>query len=157
MRVRENFVLMGGTIYLCKTPVGEIDSFLVFVVPEGHCRTILNGCCQDSCHQQKERILALVAWRFWMAMKLHHVVDTCRCCKMFKGRRETATLCLILVSAPLELVHIDFTSIKMEWDLGKLPQVNNLLVITDHFTWYTQVLLLLIRRLRLWLRCSMIT
>ena len=44
LRVRKNFILRGGIIYLHKTPVGEIDSFLVFIVSEGHCRTALNGC-----------------------------------------------------------------------------------------------------------------
>ena len=39
---------------------------------------------------------------------------------------------------PLELVHIDFTSIETEWDLGKPPQVNDVLVITGHFAWYAQ-------------------
>ena len=43
-------------------------------------------------------------------------------------------LCVI----PFQLVHVDFTSIETEWDLGKPPQVNDVLVIRDHFTWYTQ-------------------
>ena len=141
MRVRENFRLRGDIIYLQKTLVGEIDSFLVFVVPEGHCQTTLNGCHWDGCHQHKERTLALAAERFWwsgMVSELHYMVDTCRRCKMFKGRSKTALLHPILVSAPLELVHVDFTSIETEWALGKLPQVNDVLVITDHFTRYAQ-------------------
>ena len=100
-RVRENFMLSRGIIYLDKMSVGELDSFLVFMVPEGYCRTTLNGCHQNGCHQWKERTLAQVAKRFWwpgMATELHHIMVTCRHCKMFEGRGETASLCPILVS-----------------------------------------------------------
>ena len=111
------------------------------MVPEGHHRTALNRCHQDGYHQCKERTLALAAERFWwpgMAMELYHGMNACRWCKMFKGRRETTPLHLILVSTPLELVHINFMSIETEQDLAKPPKVNDMLVITDHYIHYTE-------------------
>ena len=33
-------------------------------------------------------------------------------------------------------MHVDFTSIKADMELNKLPGVKNVLVITDHFTCY---------------------
>ena len=37
---------------------------------------------------------------------------------------------------PLELVHVDFTSIEMTMELNQLLSVKNVLVLTDHFTRY---------------------
>ena len=45
-------------------------------------------------------------------------------------------MCPIRAHAPLELVHIDFTSVESTMELNKLPSVKNVLVITDHFTHY---------------------
>ena len=38
--------------------------------------------------------------------------------------------------APLELVHLDYTSIEFTMELNKPPVVRNVLMITDHFTRY---------------------
>ena len=38
--------------------------------------------------------------------------------------------------APLELVHLDYTSIESTMELNKPPMVKNVLVMTDHFTRY---------------------
>ena len=37
---------------------------------------------------------------------------------------------------PLELVHVDFTSIETTMELNQLPSVKNVLVLMDHFTRY---------------------
>ena len=46
-------------------------------------------------------------------------------------------LCPIRVHAPLELVHMDFTSVESMMELHKLPSMKNVLVVMDHFTHYT--------------------
>ena len=38
-----------------------------------------------------------------------------------------------MATAPLDLLHIDFTSIEMTMDLNKPPKVANVLVFQDHF------------------------
>ena len=48
-----------------------------------------------------------------------------------------APLCPIRVQAPLELVHIDFTSMESTMEPDKPPSIKNMLVIMDHFTCYT--------------------
>ena len=48
-----------------------------------------------------------------------------------------APLCPIQACVPLELVHVDFTSIETTMELNKPPSVKNVLVITDHFTRYS--------------------
>ena len=44
----------------------------------------------------------------------------------------------MMVTAPLQLVHLDFTSFEITTNLNDLPKVKNVLVIVDHFTRYTR-------------------
>ena len=44
----------------------------------------------------------------------------------------------MMVTAPLQLVHLDFTSFKIITSLNQSPKVENILVIVDHFTRYTR-------------------
>ena len=39
-----------------------------------------------------------------------------------------------MATAPLDLLHVDFTSIEMTLELNRLPKVTNVLVFQDHFT-----------------------
>ena len=43
----------------------------------------------------------------------------------------------MMVTAPLQLVHLNFTSFKMTTDLNESPKVEHVLVIVDHFMRYT--------------------
>ena len=40
----------------------------------------------------------------------------------------------IVATAPLDLLHVDFTSIETTMELNQLPRVANILVFQDHFT-----------------------
>ena len=40
----------------------------------------------------------------------------------------------IIATSPLELPHVDFTSIEMTMELDQPPNVVSILVLTDHFT-----------------------
>ena len=53
--------------------------------------------------------------------------------------REQYLMCPIRAHAPLELIHIDFTSVELTMELNKLPSVKNVLVITNHFMHYALV------------------
>ena len=64
------------------------------------------------------------------------LVRGCQCCKVFKGAVVKALLCPIQAYTPLELVHVDFTSIEITMELNQLPSVKNVLVLMDHFTRY---------------------
>ena len=43
-------------------------------------------------------------------------------------------LCPIVATTPLDLLHVDFTSIETTVELNQLPRVTNVLVFQDHFT-----------------------
>ena len=44
----------------------------------------------------------------------------------------------MMVTTPLLLVHLDFTSFEITTDLNEMPKVKSILVIMDHFTRYTR-------------------
>ena len=84
-----------------------------------------------------KRTLVLAQECFWWPMIAEDckaLVRGCPRCCVFKGVIPKAPLCPIRVYAPLELVHVDFTSIKSTMELNKSPSIKNILVITDHFT-----------------------
>ena len=45
---------------------------------------------------------------------------------------------LIMVTAPLQLIHLDFTSFETSTNLNESPKVEHVLVIVDHFMRYTR-------------------
>ena len=44
----------------------------------------------------------------------------------------------VMVTTPLQLLHLDFTSFETTMNLNELPKVENILVIVDNFTRYTR-------------------
>ena len=65
---------------------------------------------------------------------MRQVIKACRHCLQYEGSTPKAPLCPILATAPLDLLHVDFTSIETSMELDKSPQVANVLVFQDHFT-----------------------
>ena len=139
-RVRNSLTLRKGLMYVNITPKGETEGLLAFVVPSAHRCTALNGVNQDARHQGQQRTLALAEERFWwpkMVEDCRALVKGCQHCQIFEGAVVKALLCPIKAFAPLELVHVDFTSIETTMELNQPPSVKNVLVITDHFTRYS--------------------
>ena len=69
-----------------------------------------------------------------MAKQMRQVIKACRHCVQYEGGTPKAPLCPIVATAPLDLLHIDFTSIETMMELNQLPRVANVLVFQDHFT-----------------------
>ena len=69
-----------------------------------------------------------------MAKQMRQVIKACRCCLQYEHSTPKAPLCPILATAPLDLLHVDFTSIETTMELDKSPRVANVLVFRDHFT-----------------------
>ena len=75
-----------------------------------------------------------VFWRPGMAKQMRQVIKACRHCLQYQGTTFKAPLCPIVATTPLDLLHVDFTSIETMMDLNKSPWVVNVLVFQDHFT-----------------------
>ena len=65
---------------------------------------------------------------------MRQVIKACRHCLQYEGTTPKAPLCPIVATTPLDLLHVDFTSIETTMELDKSPQVANVLVFQDHFT-----------------------
>ena len=138
-RVRNSLILDKDLLYLNVTPKGEVEGVTAFMVPTDQRRVTLNGIHRNAGHQGQARTLALTQERFWWPTLVEDckvMIRGCLCCHAFEGAIPKAPLCPIRVYAPLELMHIDFMSIKTDMELNKPPGVKNVLVITDHFTQY---------------------
>ena len=69
-----------------------------------------------------------------MAKQMRQVMKACRHCLQYEGGTPKAPLCPIVATAPLDLLHVDFTSIETTLELDKSPRVANVLAFQDHFT-----------------------
>ena len=84
-------------------------------------------------------MLSLLQEHFWwlgMAKQMRQVIKTCRHCLQYEVGNPKAPLCPIVATAPLDLLHIDFTSIETTMELDTSPRVVNVLVLQDHFMKY---------------------
>ena len=113
--VCNSLVLGKGLLYISTMPKGEVGGVLAFLVPTSQCMVALNGVLHDTGYQGQQRMLALVQEHFWwpmMAEDCKALVQGCPRCHMFEGVIPKAPLCPIRVHTPLELVHVDFTSVE---------------------------------------------
>ena len=130
-------MVLQDTLYLCFMPKGENEDLLLFVVPKAHQTATLNGCHQDAGHQGHDCTLSLLQDCFWwpgMAKKMRQTIRACTCCLQYEGGLHKAPLCPIVATAPLDILHVDFTSIETTLEQNQSPRVANILVFQDHFT-----------------------
>ena len=104
------------------------------VVPKLFRERALSGCHDDVGHQGILRTLSLLRERFyWPGMQEEATQYVMRCsrCLRRKTPPQVAPLQPILETQPLELVHMDYLSLE-----PSKGNIENVLVITDHFTRY---------------------
>ena len=124
-------------LYLHSMPKGKNEDLLLFVVPKAHRVTALNGCHRDAGHQGHDCTLSLLWECFWWPGMTHQMwqsIKTCACCLQHEGSLSKAPLHPLMAITPLDLLHVDFTSIEMTLELNKSPKVADVLVFQDHFT-----------------------
>ena len=104
------------------------------VVPKAHRSRALAGCHDDVGHQGRMRTLSLLRERFfWPGIQTEATQYVLKCtrCLRRKTPSQVAPLQPIHVTQPLELVHMDYLSLE-----PSKGNIENVLVITDHFTRY---------------------
>ena len=132
----QNFMTLQNTLYLRFMPKGENEDLLLFVVPKAHGVTTLNGCHWDAGHQGHEHTLSLLQEHYWwpgMANQVRQSIRAFTQCLQYEGGFPKAPLHSIVATAPLDLLHVDFTSIETTLEPNQLPRVANVLVFQDHF------------------------
>ena len=141
LRNADWLTLCGGLLYHRYMPKYQVDKVKHFVVLRAHRRTAIDGCHHDAGHQGKKRTESLVSDQFWwlgVYEDVDRAVKNCRRCQLYEGREERAPMVQMMVTAPLRLVHLNFTSFEITTNLNESPKVKNILVIVDHFTRYTR-------------------
>ena len=96
----------------------------------------MEGCHDQVGHLGQDRVLDLLRDRFyWSGMHVDVVsyINSCPSCLRRKSQQDKAPLLNIETSQPLEFIHLDY--LKIEPSKGN---IENVLVITDHFTRYAQ-------------------
>ena len=68
-----------------------------------------------------------------MAKQMRQTIRACTCCLQCEGGFPKAPLCPIVATAPLDLLHVDLTSIEAMLEPNQSPRVANILVFQDHF------------------------
>ena len=132
----QNFTVLQGALYLHSMPKGENEDLLLFIVPKAHQTATLNGCHWDAGHQGHDSTLSLLQEHFWwpgMAKQMRQTIRACTCCLQYEGGLPRAPLCSIVAMSPLDLLHVDFTSIETTLEPDQSPRVANILVFQDHF------------------------
>ena len=109
-----------------------------FALPKRFICKVILACHDDNGHLGMEQTLGLLQERFFwpkMAKDVRTHIHACERCLRFKQPRERAEKQPILVSYPMELVHLDFLTLGGKTGDAKST---NIMVITDHFTRYAQ-------------------
>ena len=136
LRIRKSLKLVKDILYR-KTYTDNSSAKKILwqlIVPKAYRSRALAGCHDDVGHQGRMRTLSLLRERFfWPGMQseaMQHVLKCTRCLRR-KTPSHVAPLQPIHVTQPLELVHMDYLSLE-----PSKGNIENVLVITDHFTRY---------------------
>ena len=135
-RNHQNFMILQNAIYLCSMPKGENEDLLLFIVLKAYWTATLNGCHRDAGHQGHAHTLSLLQEYFWwpgMFNQMRQSTKACMCCLQYDGSFQKAPSCPIVATAPPDLLHVDFTSIKTMLEPNQSPTVTYILVFQDHF------------------------
>ena len=129
--------LKKGVLYRQARPRELEETLLQLVLPAVHREFALRGCHDEVGHLDLECMLDLMYDRFFwphMDAQAKELVGKCCPCLAFKARQaKSPPLKNILATHPLELVHLDYLCLEPGNGLEE-----NVLVVTDHFTWYAQ-------------------
>ena len=114
-RNHQNFTILQNVLYLCSMPKGGKDNLLLFEELKAHWTASLNRCHRDMGHQGHDHTLSLLQECFWwprMVNQIRQLIQACMHYIQYKGGFPKAPLCAIVTTAPLDLLHVDFTSIE---------------------------------------------
>ena len=133
LKYKKNIFLNNELLYWKAILKNHPEPVAQFVLPKRFIRKVILACHDDNGHLGMEWTLRLLQERFFwpkMAEDVCTHIHTCERCLRFKPQ-ERAEMQPILVSYPMELIHLDFLTLG-----GKAGDAKsiNILIITDHFT-----------------------
>ena len=106
--------IRNGLLYWKVTLKNHQGIISQFVLPKNFVHKVIQACHDDNGHLGMERTLGLLQERYlWLKMAdgVHMHMYTCDRCVRFKQPQEKSEMHPILVSYPMELVHLDFLTL----------------------------------------------
>ena len=110
------------------------------MLPQSYWKQAMEACHDNMGHLGIERTTSLLRDRFYWPSVIEDIelhIRSCLHCLGFKTQPEKAELNPIVATRPMELVHIDYLTIEALENSRSSKDIN-ILIITDHFTRYTQ-------------------
>ena len=142
VKAKEQLLIKNGLLYH-KTRQGQANEIVFqFVVPQRHRSATLDGCHREAEHQGHRHSTALMQECFWwpgMTQDLRNCIKKCGRCRKYEAAPPVAPMKPLTCSGPVELLHVDFTSIEEMVPLKEEPVIHNALVLQDHFSKYIVV------------------
>ena len=119
----QNFMVLQDALYLHSIPKGENEDLLLFMVLKEHQTATLNGCHQDAGHQGCDCTLSLLqecsGARDDKTDEISY--EDLHTLHSYEDGIPKASLCPIVATAPLDLLHVDFISIETTLELNQSP------------------------------------
>ena len=138
LKYHKDLFLKNGLLYQRVSLKNHQGPVSQFVLPKSFICKVILACHDDNDHLGMERTLGLLQERvFWPKMADYVCIHICTCdrCLRFKQPQERSKMLPILVSYPMDLVHLDFFNFRGKADDSRSV---NILIVTDHFTKYAQ-------------------
>ena len=113
----DKLTLSGGLLCYRHKPKYQIEEVKCFIIPRAYRRTVIDGCQRDTSHQGKKRMDSLISDQFWwpgVFEDVNRAVQNCKQCQLYGGREEKAHMVPVMVTAPLQLIPLDFTSRQLQ-------------------------------------------
>ena len=139
LREKGQLCLDEGVLLWHRSQMQRDHNELQLVVPPYYRLEAMHWAHDDIGHVDLKHMLDILCDRFyWPTMEADATchVHTCKWCLRFKSKPDKSDLCALLATHPLELVHMDFLTIEHPCTGANM----NILIITDHFTWYAKVI-----------------
>ena len=126
VKVKEQLLIKNGLLYH-KTQQGQADKIMFqFVVPQRHWSIALDGCHQEAAHQGQCRSTAHMQECFWwpgMTQDLRNCIKKCGHCRKYEAAPPVVPMKPLTCTGPVELLHVDFTSIEETVPLKEEPVI----------------------------------
>ena len=107
-------------------PKGKNEDLLLFMVLKPHQIATLNGCHEDAGHQGCDCTLSLLQEHFggqeWPT-RWDNLLGPAHTASNMRVASPRPPLCPIVATAPLDLLHVDFTSIETTLEPNQSPRV----------------------------------
>ena len=131
-----HLVLKQGILYRWARPRESEETLSQLVLPATQREVALKGCHDQVGHLGLECMPDLMCDQFFwpcMAAQAKEHIKKCCLCLAYKAKQPKAPLENIVATHPLEFVHLNYLCLEQGKGLEEI-----VLVVTDHFTRYTQ-------------------